>query len=807
MKRLNTYIILFFLGLSQGLFAQVLEPFSNGLAKPTIATTQGNENEFFALTSSANGYLQVAHWNLENWSYSSEASMLPKLGISTQGELKVNSFTYYNNSLYLVLANLPKDESQWIYTTIKYNNNQWTNISNSRIQNATEILKILVFDGNLVAIVKNTKDTPSNIFYLENNDWVAKGNYLTPDVNKDQIIDAITYYDKIYLTGVFTKIGSSDKRYIAEWNGTQWSFVSFPPFINQAYTFGKYKDDLVLYGAPTSGTEFIRIYDRAGWQNMSNGLDKININSINSFAWNNDMLWACGSFVLKSNQASSSLMYYLPSSGWVLADELLSNNSLRLGQFKDKSVLFGDYKTYYNQDLNHISELSAFTAMIRGSVYHDLNNNCAKETTEINRSSITVLLNPGNHYFVTNSKGEFNIPVLKGDYSIKPIAPKNWESNCAAKQLNVTQNNTLFDIDLPIKTIANVSDATVDIYDFTGWKAGKNEANVYRVCARNVGTTIISKGKLIVYLASELENYSFNPIPVFLNTVKAEWNLKDVLVDGAFCVEIKAYLKAIVDLNTNVLFKTEIELEGTPDADISDNVNELTQKTVDFTGSNAKASDKIGIFNGSNEPLHYRILFQNVGSSKIQKLKIVDTLDQDIFLSAKGIYENSSHPSTLTHNYILLPNGNYQYILNWNFTSLTLADSLSDFDKSKGFIDLKIYTDMKYMKQDAEICNKAYLYFENNEPLPTNKVCNTITNVGIKEFNSNFSIYPNPVSSKLHITSKSKTNYIIYSLVGIEMLKGEIESTENTVDIEHLVPGIYIIKLNGIGSQRFVISK
>jgi hypothetical protein len=114
---------------------------------------------------------------------------------------------------------------------------------------------------------------------------------------------------------------------------------------------------------------------------------------------------------------------------------------------------------------------------------------------------------------------------------------------------------------------------------------------------------------------------------------------------------------------------------------------------------------------------------------------------------------------------------------------------------------------MKYMKQDAEICNKAYLYFENNEPLPTNKVCNTITNVGIKEFNSNFSIYPNPVSSKLHITSKSKTNYIIYSLVGIEMLKGEIESTENTVDIEHLVPGIYIIKLNGIGSQRFVISK
>jgi hypothetical protein len=192
MKRLNTYIILFFLGLSQGLFAQVLEPFSNGLAKPTIATTQGNENEFFALTSSANGYLQVAHWNLENWSYSSEASMLPKLGISTQGELKVNSFTYYNNSLYLVLANLPKDESQWIYTTIKYNNNQWTNISNSRIQNATEILKILVFDGNLVAIVKNTKDTPSNIFYLENNDWVAKGNYLTPDVNKDQIIDAIT---------------------------------------------------------------------------------------------------------------------------------------------------------------------------------------------------------------------------------------------------------------------------------------------------------------------------------------------------------------------------------------------------------------------------------------------------------------------------------------------------------------------------------------------------------------------------------------------------------------------------------------
>ena len=155
----------------------------------------------------------------------------------------------------------------------------------------------------------------------------------------------------------------------------------------------------------------------------------------------------------------------------------------------------------------------------------------------------------------------------------------------------------------------------------------------------------------------------------------------------------------------------------------------------------------------------------------------------------------------------MLPNGNYQYILNCNFSSLNLADSTSDFDNSKGFVDIKVYTDMRFMKQNAEICNKAYMYFENNEPLTTNKVCNTITNVGIVEVLDNFSIYPNPVSSKLYIKSKVNTSYTIYSSLGNIVFNGEINQKEAIADIGHLSPGIYIIQLNGIGSQRFVITK
>jgi hypothetical protein len=807
MRLVKIHIIIFFIGLSQGLFGQVLESFSTGLQQPAIAVAEGNSNGFYALTTSTNGYLQIASWSEENWSYSNDASNFPQLGQSDQGELKVNSFTFYNNALYLVLANLPKNETQWQYAIIKYSNNQWTDISNSRIQNVAEILKLLVFNGNLVAIVKNTKDTPSNIFYYENNEWVAKGNYLTPDVNKDQLIDAISYFDKIYLTGIFTKIGSSDKRYIAEWNGTQWSFVSFPPFVQQAFTFGNYKNNLVLYGIPASGSEFIRSYDRNGWENLSGGLENIGISSINSFAWNNDMLWACGSFINKNNNTTSSLMYYLPSSGWIVADEAIKNQSLHLGQLSNRAVLHGDFQEYYNQNLNHVAEISAFTAMIRGSIYHDLNNNCSKETNELNRSGIAVQLNPGNHYFVTNSKGEFNIPVLKGDFTLRAIAPKNWESNCSAKQISINQYNTQFDIDLPIKTIANVTDASVDLYDFTGWKTGKNQANVYRVCARNVGTSVISKGKLIVYLPSELENFEFNPIPSSLNAVKAEWNLTDVLVDGSYCVEIKANLKNAIALNSTINFKTEIEIEGTPDADIADNANELSHKTVETVGSNAKASDKVGVFNGTDEPLHYRILFQNVSGNKIQKLRIIDTLDKDIFIGAKGIYENCSHSSTLSYDYILLPSGNYQYILTWTFNSLNLVDSISDAIQSKGFVDLKIYTDMRFMKQDAEICNKAYLYFENNEPLPTNNVCNTLTNVGIQKFANAFSIYPNPASNKLIVDGNVNTSFTIYSAIGNNVLEGEIQLNNNTINIENLAPGIYILQLHGVGAKRFVISR
>lgn len=64
----------------------------------------------------------------------------------------------------------------------------------------------------------------------------------------------------------------------------------------------------------------IKTDDRNGWENLSGGLENIGISSINSFAWNNDMLWAV---INKNNNTTSSLMYYLPSSGWIVADEAI----------------------------------------------------------------------------------------------------------------------------------------------------------------------------------------------------------------------------------------------------------------------------------------------------------------------------------------------------------------------------------------------------------------------------------------------------------------------------------------------------
>ena len=70
---------------------------------------------------------------------------------------------------------------------------------------------------------------------------------------------------------------------------------------------------------------------------------------------------------------------------------------------------------------------------------------------------------------------------------------------------------------------------------------------------------------------------------------------------------------------------------------------------------------------------------------------------------------------------------------------------------------------------------------------------------------TDFSIYPNPCSSVLHIASKweEDATLVIYNEQGAEVLRKKIESYTSEIDVPHLQDGIYFMKCQSEGEIYF----
>lgn len=74
-------------------------------------------------------------------------------------------------------------------------------------------------------------------------------------------------------------------------------------------------------------------------------------------------------------------------------------------------------------------------------------------------------------------------------------------------------------------------------------------------------------------------------------------------------------------------------------------------------------------------------------------------------------------------------------------------------------------------------------------------------NLTLTENEKSFSIYPNPVKEKLTISIKAST-YDLFDLTGKKIATGTVDN--NTIDMQDVNSGVYILKLDGVASKRIV---
>lgn len=81
--------------------------------------------------------------------------------------------------------------------------------------------------------------------------------------------------------------------------------------------------------------------------------------------------------------------------------------------------------------------------------------------------------------------------------------------------------------------------------------------------------------------------------------------------------------------------------------------------------------------------------------------------------------------------------------------------------------------------------------------------------LGIDDPSSTFdvSLFPNPTNSTLNVnwSGTSQLNVSIYNSIGQEILRVSIDSQNNTIDLHHLMPGVYHVKIQD--GNKYVFKK
>ena len=152
-----------------------------------------------------------------------------------------------------------------------------------------------------------------------------------------------------------------------------------------------------------------------------------------------------------------------------------------------------------------------------------------------------------------------------------------------------------------------------------------------------------------------------------------------------------------------------------------------------------------------------------------------------------------------SHPYLLSRTGN---TLNWHFNGIDLAPT------GKGQVTFQIKPKPGYAVGDI-IPNTASIYFDFNPAIVTNTF-NTefVTTMSVSQFSSNeFVAYPNPTKGLINIASKKTSEIQTISITDISgkiILKQNFASTTATIDIAHLMSGIYFLTAES-NQQKSVI--
>lgn len=453
---------------------------------------------------------------------------------------------------------------------------------------------------------------------------------------------------------------------------------------------------------------------------------------------------------------------------------------------------------------------------ISGKVFIDNNSDCTFNSGDNSYNYAQIIANPGNKLGYTNTNGDYIINNLPfGTYSLTALTTNtNLMSTCVTTVITTLNagspnsiNNNFSREYIPITqpdlcVLASCSGivpgfictVNYNLYNYNSfiasgfYKVTLPSAFIPNITQVSASTYTIS-GDTIIWNFNNSINGSGSQLFFVKFTTPLSTPLGSIFTT---CMWAQPTVTDLNYANNNYCYSRNVSGSFDPN-----------DKTVSPVGIGTN-----GDIAASVTDLTYLIRFQNTGNGPAVNIVVKDTLSPNVDINTFEMLGSS-------HNYnIDILNGN---ILRWKFNNIMLADSNSNEPASHGYIQYRIKRTTNNTP-GTQIKNTAYIYFDFNAPVVTNRAINTIETVtGIKSPSSSdneWNVYPNPSTGTLYIVNhssfKEASQIQILNSIGQTVFEETITSNYKNIDLSKLNNGIYFVKIVSDKQstvKRIVLSK
>jgi hypothetical protein len=502
------------------------------------------------------------------------------------------------------------------------------------------------------------------------------------------------------------------------------------------------------------------------------------------------------------------------NSGWFLLDFTVGNPNLNFVCSDVEDIQEVQQQISASGLVCHVSDYCSFTPggtyyEIYGSIKCDFNENgCDVNDTPYPNLNFNITNTTNSGTFIANTSGEYFIPVPAGSHTITPNFQNTsaYISTPASLTVNFPTQSSPFLQEFCITANGVHDDVEIILVPIVSARPGFDAH--YKLVYKNVGNQVENGTVLFDYDDSVLDfvsnSVSYNSQTSSANnTISLLWNYTNLQpletreIDVILNVNSPTETPAVNIGDILGLF-AQITTINT-DENLSNNSSSLRQVVVGSYDPNDKTCIEGETIspNMVAEYVHYVIRFENTGTYPAENIVVRDVINSTQFDISTLVPLSGSHE--------------FYTRINDNVVEFIFEDINLDFNNATndGYVAFKIKT-LPTLTLGDSFSNQANIYFDYNFPITTNNFTTTITALSQQdfEFDSEFSLFPNPVANTLNIKrhNQAQINSIeIYNTLGqlILVLTDLIDS----LDVSQLNAGNYFIKLNtdkGSVSTKFI---